>query len=166
MAATQIKSMNSAHDQILDLVLASPCMTLRELSAATGYTPCWLSQVIRSDIFQAEYSRRREGVEVAIFQPINEKLQAIAHLAIDRMEGLLQRAEDPDTVIDAFDKVMHRTGYAPNSNKSPAGMNIQQNNFFATKEDLERIRTKMLSDASNVIPFQPVTLLESNASEG
>lgn len=134
--------MNSAHDAILDFILANPCAGLRELAAETGYTISWLSQVINSDIFQAEYARRRDGLECSIMQPIATRLNAVAQLAIDRIEDLLQTTEDPDTIIDSFDKVMHRTGYAPNSSKSPIAI---QNNvtFLINKDDLAQGRAVM-----------------------
>jgi hypothetical protein len=136
-----IQEMRPTHDGVLDLVLANPHMTLRELSARTGYSIGWLSQLMRSDCFRAAYDGRRNDVESECMLAITERLEGIAHLALDKMQEALTKSNDPDFVLDAFDKVMHRAGYAPKAKEAaPGTVNIQQNNYVASKEELAQLR--------------------------
>lgn len=145
MAATQIKEMRPTHDSVLDVVLANPHATLHQLSVITTYSVSWLSQMMRSDCFRAAYDKRRGDIEAEVMMPIQARLNAVAHLAIDRMEGELKKSTDPDFVIDAFDKVLHRAGFAPASKApAPAGPTFQQNNFYATPEELAGLRGQIL----------------------
>lgn len=149
MAQTQIKEMRAPHDAVLDLLLANPMTTLKALSLATGYSSSWLSQMIRSDCFQQEYQRRRGDIEVNVMQDIQTRLESLTHLAIDGMEEMLSKGNlDADTRIDAFDRVLHRTGYAPKSAATaPQGPTFnQQNNVYLVRpEELRGLRDQIIS---------------------
>lgn len=149
MAATQIHEMRVPHEAILDEILANPFYTLKQLAAKTGYSVSWLSQMIRSDCFRAAYESRRGPIEAGIMAGISDRLNAIAHLAIDNMEEVLTSAADADTKIDAFDRVMHRTGYAPNSPKTGGAPQpgVQNNTFLiaAAPDELKGLREQIIN---------------------
>lgn len=162
MAATQIKEMRPTHDAVLDHVLTRPHATLSELSRVTGYTVSWLSQMIRSDAFKAAYAARRGEIECTVMEGIGDRLNGLAHLAIDKLEEELTKTKDPDMVLDSFDKVLHRAGYAPAANKAPAGPVLQQNNvFLVSRDDLNTAREKIL----NPLNVVPAALLPSPAPD-
>lgn len=160
MAATQISEMRAPHDAVLDHLLAHPFWTLKQLAAATGYSVSWLSQMIRSDCFQQAYQARRGDIESGIMAGIGERLNALAHLAIDNMEEVLTSAVDAETKIDAFDKVLHRTGYAPNSAKSREGASdgntFVQNNFYMDRKELEELQGRILEGSASPQPALPL----------
>jgi hypothetical protein len=138
----------------MDLILAKPWATLRELSLMSGYSIAWLSQMIRSDCFQQEYRRRRDGVECGVLQTIEERLQSLTHLAIDRMEEVLVETEDKELVVDAFDRVLHRAGYAPKA-KEALAPTLQQNNIYVLQRgELEELRGQIL-EGSRPTPALP-----------
>ena len=151
----QLKEMRPTHDGILDIILLNPQIKLRELAAATGYSVSWLSQMTRSDLFRAAYDARRGDIECEVMMGVGERLNALSHLAIDKMEKRLKETEDADFVIDAFDKVLHRTGYAPNSTKTqgPAAPTNQQNNFFLVeKGELSQLRERIVQNTPLPLP--------------
>lgn len=152
MAQTQIQEMRAPHDHVLDLLIAHPFWTLKQLGSATGYSVSWLSQMIRSDCFRAQYNARRGDIESGIMAGIGERLNALAHLAIDNMEQVLTADIDAETKIDAFDKVLHRTGYAPNT-KSAVGEGAtigQQNVFVVSAGELTELRQQVLRGSTPV----------------
>ena len=140
-----LAKLNVAHDGMMDYILQNPGATLREISGYFGYTIPWVCQVVNSDIFQSRLAERRQEVEGLIARDIPAKLRAAADLSIERIIDKIGTSEDPDFLLDAFDKVMHRAGYAPKahggSGPGGAGVANQQNNFFyLTKEDLAQMR--------------------------
>lgn len=168
MAATQIAEMRPTHDAILDHILTRPHATLRELANITGYSVSWLSQVTRSDCFRAAYDARRGDVNAEVMATIVERLDALSHLAIDRMEEKLLNATDPDFVLDAFDKVLHRTGYAPNARNggSVAGPANTTNNIFLVDKDLlGAAREKIVNPQSDTPPARLPETVDVPSSE-
>ena len=156
MGQTAIREMKPTHDSVLDKVLANPHMTLKELSNVTGYSVAWLSQMMRSDLFRAAYDARRGDFECEVMMGIGERLNALSHLAIDKLTENLQSTIDPDFIVDAFDKVLHRTGYAPNAAKQATGPIQQQNNVFLVgKEELGELRSRVLQGTVLPVPALP-----------
>jgi hypothetical protein len=155
MAATGIQKMKHPHDAVMDYLLANPFWTLDQLSKATGYTVPWLSQMINSDCFQDEYARRRGPAEACVFQSIQQRLQGLSHLAIDKLETQLSKTNDPDFIIDAFDKVLHRTGYAPKAQAIAPPVLQQQNNLFVVdRQELADLRGVILEGQALPSPMQ------------
>lgn len=147
VAKTGIKEVRHPHDAVMDYLLANPFWTLRELSMATGYSVSWLSQIIRSDCFQDEYARRRGDVECNVLGTIQERLGSLAHLAIDRMEEVLVETTDKDLIVDAFDKVLHRTGYAPKATPVAPVVQQQNNLILVEKGELAELRGMITGQA-------------------
>lgn len=135
------------HEAFADYMLVNPGCTLRAMSAYFKYSPSWICQVINSDMFQAYFAQRRQGVVVSIAQDLPSRLAAAAHLATERVIEVLETSSDPELVIDAFDKVLHRHGYAPNAKGMPGSgnTNIQNNVFYLAKEELAQAREKLIN---------------------
>lgn len=130
------------HEAFADYMLINPGCTLRQMGEYFGYTVSWICTVINSDMFKAYMAGRREQICATVAEDLPSKLRGAAHLATERMVEILEKTEDSDTVIDCFDKILHRYGYAPNAKngaQAQAGrmvLNQQNNNFYLTKEEL------------------------------
>jgi hypothetical protein len=139
-----LAKLNTAHDGMMDYILQNPGASLREISGHFGYTIPWVCRVVNSDIFQSRLAERRKDIEGLIASDIPAQLKATAGLAIEKIQEVLAKTEDPDTIIDAFDKVMHRAGYAPKAAAPGIGagatLNQQNNYFVVSKEDLQQMR--------------------------
>lgn len=141
------RGINSVHEAFADYMLLNPGCRLREMSAVFGYSVAWISTVTNSDMFKAYFAQRRSGVAVSIAQSLPERLAAAAALATERVMEVIERTDDAEILIDAFDKVLHRYGYAPNAKNGAqaANVNIQNNNFFLDKNELAAARQKLLT---------------------
>ena len=142
-----IQKLSTFHEMLANWILANPGATYRQMGAAFNYSPAWLCTVVNSDLFKAYMAEKMKDVNSRVLDDIPAMLKGTAALAIERMNDVLQHTEDSKTIVDAFDSVMHRYGYAPNAKAAPAaqGPLVQQNNvFFLSKEDLGDARKKLL----------------------
>jgi hypothetical protein len=160
------RGMTPTHQMMGEWILENPGGTLREMGAFFGYSPAWLSQVINSDMFKAYMADRMKDIQGHVSMDIPARMRALAELACDRMQEVLMKTEDPDTVKDSFDKVMHRYGYAPNAKNGAQSATIQQQNnvFFLNQEDFKAAQDRMRqSHAPRTIqgePSDPPALVE------
>jgi hypothetical protein len=85
----------------------------------------------------------------------------VADIALDKLTTQLEANEDPEFILDATDKILHRMGYAPASARNPAGSpsgnSIVQNNFTINAADLSAARELMQLTAE-----QPARMLQAN----
>ena len=125
--SAQIAEMSFSHHAIIDWMLSNPDALLADCAKAFNYTQPWLSTIIHSDAFKAEFSRRRAQLDEHIAHGIHAKMAAVSKKALDYLEDYLQGTDekDPRLVLDIADRTLHRQGYAP----SKGGVNIfaQQN---------------------------------------
>jgi hypothetical protein len=156
MSNTQMlkRGLSPTHELMGDWILANPGGTLRDMSAHFKYSPSWLSQVINSDMFRAYIGERLKEVHAHVTADIPTLLKGTAALAIERMNEVLMKTEDADVIVDAFDKVLHRHGYAPNAKGLQGGPTIgQQNNvFFLNKEDLKAAKHALVGAHAPELP--------------
>lgn len=152
------RGMTPTHELMVDWILQNPGGTLKQMGYYFGYSTSWLCTVMKSDAFRAYASERLTDVHNLVSQGIPARMEALAVLAIERMEETLTKTEDSDTIKDSFDKVMHRYGYAPGSQKPANGQpaNVQNNVFFLTPEQLQQHREVLINGHSNTPnPPQP-----------
>lgn len=146
--AQPIIKLSTFHEMLANWILMNPGGTYRAMAAHFGYTIPWLCTVVNSDLFRAYMAERVKDVNSRVLDDIPTMLKGTAALAIERMQEVLTNTEDADTIVDAFDKVMHRYGYAPNAKASPAAQapQIQQNNvFFLSGDELKEARRNLLA---------------------
>lgn len=172
MAETaEIQTVSHRHDMIMNWLIANPEKKLRDCAEYFNLSQSWLSIVIHSDVFQAKFRERQEAVFGAVAASIPEKLKGLADLVSTQLADALEKNHDKEFTLDAFDKIMHRAGYAPQSQKVVAQntLNVQQNNFIANKELLEMARGMMrgqIVDAVTAKENTPIPEIEIAESEG
>ena len=128
-------------------MLSNPDLTLGECAKSFGYTQSWLSTIIHSDAFQAEFRRRRGQLDEHFALGIHRKMAEVSKKALDKLEGFLATAEadaDPRLVLDIADKTLHRQGYAP----SKGNVLVQQNNTTINNNGVDR---GVLENARNLM---------------
>lgn len=153
--------LSHTHEQIINWLVLNPDRSMRECADSFGYTQSWLSTLVRSDLFQAALAERQHAVALRVVQSIPQKLAAVTDIALDKLADMVQVSEDPEFILDAADKALHRMGYAPQSSRNPAGspgqfgnagVNIQQN-FVVTASELADARQLMQLAANAAIPM-------------
>lgn len=140
-------SLSHTHESVMNWMLMNPEKSMRECADHFGYTQSWLSTLVHSDIFQAQLASRHEAIRGRIADSIPQKMRLAADVGLEKLIGKLEETEDPEFILDATDKLLHRMGYAPQ--KVPAapaalgGQGNTQNNFFITAGDLDAARAAM-----------------------
>lgn len=145
-----IQRISHTHEAVLNWLIINPERSLRECADHFGYTQPWLSTLIHSDIFQMALRERQQNVANRVAQSVPERLQAVADIALDKLATMVEASEDPEYILDASDRVLHRMGYAPASARNPAGspsqglvQNTQNNVFLLGAADLAEARKIM-----------------------
>jgi predicted XRE-type DNA-binding protein len=144
----EIKTIRHQHSMIMNWLVLNPHRSQKECADHFGVTQAWLSTVINSDVFQAEFQQKLQNIHVRCAEGIPEKLRVVADIALDKLADKISMSEDPEFILDAADKALHRMGYAPASARngygaSPGVQVNQQNVFMLSKEDLEQARGVM-----------------------
>ena len=144
MSGDTLLRLSHCHEAVMNWMLLNPDRSLRECADHFGYTQSWLSTLIHSDIFQARLAERQEGIRVRIADSIPQKMRMAADIGVEKLATALEKSEDPDFILDATDKLLHRLGYAPaRSAGAPPGQAGQvgvQNNFFVSASDIVAAR--------------------------
>ena len=144
----EIVKLSTTHEMLMNWLVLNPEKSLRECADHFGYTQSWVSQIIHSDIFQHALAEKHEKIATRVAESIPAKLARAADIAIEKLTEHLEKTEDPEFILSASDKILHRMGFAPQSARAPAGspgaghLN-QQNNFFIQAGDLAAARELM-----------------------
>ena len=83
-----------SHEAMIDLILAEPTVTNRELAEIFGYGENWVGQIRKSDAFEARLQERKSIlIDPAITRTIEDRLVQVTTKAIERVQEKLE-AED------------------------------------------------------------------------
>lgn len=146
MKAMSIKNIRQKHEAIIDYMIANPDAKQGKIAQEFGFTQSWLSIVMNSDAFKSRLAEKNEEVFREIVIPLREKLEGVAHRAVEKLGEKVNDSQDAKFLLEAADKTLHRLGYAPNKGPDPGQSNttIQQNNFYTVdSEALKAARDKM-----------------------
>jgi len=123
MAEVQIQKMSHRHDAMIDWLLANPeVKNLEALCRELNVSRSWLSVVMRSDVFQAEYRRRRIQHVGDMEESILQKQLRLHDMALERLiEFMGQDAEmvDPDAALSIAEKTAAMCGFGPSKGNAP-----------------------------------------------
>jgi len=99
---------------------------MAQVAETFGYSAAWLSCIIHSDAFQFKLKERQDLVFHHTVLPLTEKMQAVAHSALDRLIERLPAENEPKNLSSIAGDVLDRLGYA--APKGGTVVNFQQNN--------------------------------------
>ena len=159
MAATQIKRVSHRHEAIIDWLLSNPGVkNLSVLCKELNVSRSWLSIVMRSDAFRAEYEKRRGEYNQDLAGKVQRKLYDASLLALDKIIDSLENDDDidPRFALDTVDRTTNRLGFGATKGNAPAVVVNQQNVQLVDKDLLQSARAKM----RGVIDVEPTPLLE------
>ena len=159
----EIKKVSFTHEALILWLLENPHRPLRDCAEYFGYTQAWLSTIIHSDAFQEQLAKRQNEFAILNGIDIRKKLSTATDIALEGLTRKLEECQDPEFLLDATDKLLHRMGYAPASARNPAGQvitNNVQNNITVSSGDLAEARNLLASrnagreQTIEVDPFQ------------
>ena len=108
----QIQKLNHTHDAIMRWLVLNPGRTQGECAVELGMTQAWLSQVINSDMFQAEYRRRCAEAGVADTFAMQSRLGVIGAKALAEIEARLDGGEASERFLtDTAKMTLESLGY-------------------------------------------------------
>lgn len=136
----ELKSLSHTHVALMDFMMANPTMHLADVAKNFGYTQPWLSQIIHSDAFQAMLAEKQGVAFHHTIMPIRDKMINTAHIALDKVQKMLEGEVDLRTANDVAEGMLDRLGYG----SKPAGpgtlnVNIQQNNMVVPNSNAAEI---------------------------
>lgn len=102
----RIQKLNWKHGMILDLIVENPEMKQKDIAVATGMSQSWISTIMGTDLFRAEYERRRALVVAATTEAIADQLRANVQKGISRLGEIVQNSESSDATATNATKVM------------------------------------------------------------
>ena len=91
------------HEAMIDLILAEPSVTSKELAALFGYSSPWVSRILASDSFQARIAERKAAlIDPSITRRIDERFRAIAVQSTEVLQQRLDAEEGAALALDAL----------------------------------------------------------------
>lgn len=145
----EIDKVSHRHDAIIDWLIANPTRPLTQCAQELGYTQAWLSVIVNSDAFQAEYHSRRAEVTHPELLGLQEKLHYLAHQSLNRLTGMVEqgKADDAKVLADVSDKCLSKLGYGVQKGGPGGGGQVNvQNNYYTQPVDrdaLAQARSRM-----------------------
>jgi hypothetical protein len=89
---------------MIDLLVACPMISQNQIAAHFGYTPSWVSRIIRSDGFQERLAaRKNELVDPIILQSIEKGFEAMLHQSIEILQLKLETEPSAELALKAAD---------------------------------------------------------------
>lgn len=120
MAAVQIQTLSHRHQEIADFLLANPQVkNLQELCNRMNISRSWLSIVMRSDVFQEYWQKRRAEYEKDMHSRLVLRQLDVTLKALDKLDNILSDDEvDDRLVFDIANKTAQNLGFAPSRSRT------------------------------------------------
>lgn len=116
----EIQKVRYTHDALVDIIVANPAVTQREMAATFGYTEAWMSIIINSDAFKERLAARKEEiVDPIIRATLEDKFRAVADVAARTILEKLAVTGDAKLAVRALEITSRALGYgakAPQTN--------------------------------------------------
>jgi hypothetical protein len=152
-----LQNLSHLHEAIINWMLVNPARPLRECAKYFGYSQAWLSIIIHSGLFQARLKERQDEIFNQTVVPLADKLNAAAHIAVEKLTEKLESSEDPKFILEGAKTALASLGFGGGSGKNSQvvnAANVQQNFYVASPADLEAARGRM-GQIGTVSPDHP-----------
>lgn len=148
---TVIQKTNYSHEKVIEALIENPRITQGQLAARFGYTPGWMSQVMRSDAFREMYERRRkELVDPTILLSLEERFNAATHRALDILIDDLDARKNPEIALKVLSEGRQALGLGV-----AKGPTVQANFVVAMPAKAENAEDWLSAHKPRVIEANP-----------
>lgn len=118
----RVEKLKYTHDAMIDVIVAEPRITQRELSAKFGYSENWVSRVIGSDAFQAALAKRREEItDPFLVSTVEERLKGLAAQSMDIIAEKLAATQSLDAAMKVADMSVKALGFGARERSGGGG---------------------------------------------
>lgn len=121
-----IEKVSYTHDAMIDLLIANPEISQGEISDYFGYTPSWVSRVIRSDAFRERLAARKgEIVDPQILESVELQFEVLVKRSLEILQDKLriENAPSADLALKTAELGARALGYGA---KTGVTINAQQ----------------------------------------
>lgn len=115
-----------SHEAMIDVLIAEPTITQRELAKRFERSENWVSIIMGSDAFQAALAKRRDDLtDPFLIATIEERFRGLAQQSLQVIAENLEKTRNTDLALKALDISSKALGFGARS----AGGPTVQNNF-------------------------------------
>lgn len=116
-----------SHDAMIDLIIATPGITQREIARIFDHTEPWISNIVNSDAFKARLAERKgELIDPSLVASIDERLRAVADkslsLLVEKLNAPIQPSDD--FVLKSAELASKALGYGARQAGGGGGVNV------------------------------------------
>ena len=95
-----LSGVSYTHDAMIDVLIARPMATQREISRHFGYTESWISQVMASDSFKKRFAERRDAlVDPMIAKSLENLFEGVGLLSLSIVSEKLEATRDAELAV-------------------------------------------------------------------
>lgn len=126
MVTTAIEKVSYTHDSMIDLLISNPEISQGQIADHYGYTPGWVSRVIRSDAFRERLAARKaEIVDPKILESVELQFEVLVKRSLEVLQEKLRIENQPsaDLALKTAELGARALGYGAKQSQ----VNIQQN---------------------------------------
>ena len=145
------------YSQVMDYLILNPTATYAQIAEFFGRHEITVGMVVRSDIFQAELRRRREGRGEKIDESVRDKLERITKKALDKVEYRIDKDGNTMPMGDLRETTqmaLDATGYGTSALRANA---TPQVTVVISADDLGRARDMMRKRNATDAEFKDVS---------
>jgi hypothetical protein len=125
-SGNRLQRTHYSHEAMIDVILANPTMTQRELAKQFSRSENWISVVMGSDAFQAALAKRRDDVmDPFLVATIEERFRGLATQSLQVIADKLETSKNTDLALKALDISSKALGFGARG----SGNSTVQNNF-------------------------------------
>lgn len=121
----RLQRVHYTHDAMIDVILASPSISQKELAAKFEVSAAWISRVFGSDAFQAALAKRRADIsDPFVVATMEERIKGLAFQSLEVLATKLEETQNADLALKSLDIAGKALGFGARS-----APNNVQNNF-------------------------------------
>lgn len=122
----QLARVKYSHEALIDVLIANPRVTQRELALHFGYSEGWLSRIMRSDAFREMVAARKsELLDPIVLQSLTQRFEALAERSAEILMEKLDASRDTETAMKALEVSSKALGFGV-----AKGAQVQVNTSF------------------------------------
>lgn len=155
----EIAKVRYPHEAIIEEIILHPMITQRELARRCGRSEYWMSCIVNSDAFKQRLEERKEElVDPIIRASVEQRLQAVAEMALDRLVDKLE-GPGPHKIIDLVAAAKLGVGDRNMVNSKPA---VQNNLYVVHLPAPDKTTVGWLENAQGRKPAEVIDISHSN----
>ncbi len=108
----RLEKVRYSHDAMIDMIVAEPRVTQKELASRFGFSLGWINRVIGSDAFQTALAKRKaEVTDPFLIATVEERLSGLARQSLDVIAEKLEATQSVDVALKAADMSLKAMGF-------------------------------------------------------